>query len=212
MEVSFADGVELFFPHGGIWGALCDSDRPGARGFRLPAEPSGIFGDADAADGTANDELSRLAFRIFFQHRAGVLMRRTLLIFGLVAWSVGFAASRAGAHTDPYSEFQKRRVAAGLTEAAVRRMVAQQLYLSRFIDYRFRPEAQVSDEQVEAYYRDEFSPQIKARNETVPSLDDVDDTIREVLIQRAISDRAAKWLSDSRDRLKIDIVARGSGS
>jgi len=46
----------------------------------------------------------------------------------------------------------------------------------------------------------------------VPPLDDVDDTIREVLIQRAISDRAAKWLTDSRDRLKIDVVAQGSGS
>jgi hypothetical protein len=109
-------------------------------------------------------------------------------------------------------DFQKRCASAGLTEAAVRRMVAQQLYLSRFIDYRFRPEAQVSDEQVEAYYRDEFSPQLKARNEPVPPLDDVDDTIREVLIQRAISDRAAKWLSESRDRLKIDIVSQGSGS
>jgi hypothetical protein len=109
-------------------------------------------------------------------------------------------------------DFQKRRASAGLTEAAVRRMVAQQLYLSRFIDYRFRPEAQVSDEQVEAYYRDEFSPQLKARNEPVPPLDDVDDTIREVLIQRAISDRAAKWLNESRDRLKIDIVSPGSDS
>jgi hypothetical protein len=109
-------------------------------------------------------------------------------------------------------EFQKRRASAGLTEAAVRRTVAQQLYLSRFIDYRFRPEAQVSDEQVEAYYRDEFSGQLKARNEAVPALDDVEDTIREVLIQRAISERAAKWLNDSRDRLKIDIVAQGSGS
>lgn len=109
-------------------------------------------------------------------------------------------------------DFQKRCASAGLTEAAVRRMVAQQLYLSRFIEYRFRPEAQVSDEQVETYYRDEFSPQLKARNEPVPPLDDVDDTIREVLIQREISDRAAKWLSESRDRLKIDIVSQGSGS
>jgi hypothetical protein len=241
-------------------------------------------------------------------------MRRAALIFGLLVWSVGFTANRAGAQTDSYSEFppgagagssssssgssgaqqvdgvavrieddiitesevrelaafqmlvdgkskpraelirelsdqwlirseasatkypqvpaadvdrayeefvkqfpstedfQKRRAAAGLTEAAVRRMVAQQLYLSRFIDYRFRPEAQVSDDQVETYYRDEFWPQIKARNEAVPPLDDVEDTIREVLIQRAISDRAAKWLNDSRDRLKIDIVAQGSGS
>jgi hypothetical protein len=109
-------------------------------------------------------------------------------------------------------DFQKRCASAGLTEAAVRRMVSQQLYLSRFIDYRFRPEAQVSDEQVETYYRDEFSPQLKVRDEPVPPLDDVDETIREVLIQRAISDRAAKWLSESRDKLKIDIVAPGSGS
>jgi hypothetical protein len=70
----------------------------------------------------------------------------------------------------------------------------------------------VSDEQVETYYRDEFSPQLKARNEPVPPLDDVDETIREVLIQRAISDRAAKWLGESRDKLKLDIVSPGSGS
>lgn len=109
-------------------------------------------------------------------------------------------------------EFEKRRAEVGLTEAAVRRLIAQQLYLSRFIDYRFRPEAQVSDEQVDAYYQNEFAPQLKARKESVPPLDDVEDTIREVLIQRAINDRATKWLDDTRDRLRIDIVSQGSGS
>jgi hypothetical protein len=109
-------------------------------------------------------------------------------------------------------EFEKRCAEVGLTEAAVRRLIALQLYLSRFIDYRFRPEAQVSDEQVEAYYRDEFAPQLKARNEPVPPLDEVEDTIREVLIQRAINDRATKWLDDTRDRLPIDVVSQGSGS
>ncbi len=109
-------------------------------------------------------------------------------------------------------EFKKRCAAAGLTEAAVRRMLARQLYLSRFIDYRFRPSAQVSDEQVEAYYKNEFTPQLKARNQPVPPLDDVDDTIREVLIQRAINERATKWLDGSRDALRIDIISPGSGS
>lgn len=109
-------------------------------------------------------------------------------------------------------EFEKRCAKVGLAEAAVRRLIAQQLYLSRFIDYRFRPEAQVSDEQVDAYYRDEFAPQLKARNEPVPPLDEVEDTIREVLIQRAINDRATKWLDDTRDRLRIDFVSQGSGS
>ena len=53
-------------------------------------------------------------------------------------------------------EFKKRCAAAGLTEAAVRRMLEQQLYLSRFLDYRFRPAAQVDAKQIETYYNDEF--------------------------------------------------------
>ena len=95
---------------------------------------------------------------------------------------------------------------------AVRRMIQQQLYLSRFIDYRFRPAAQVTDQQVADYYRDEFVPQLKARNAEIPALDDVEDTIREVLIQRAISDREEKWLNESRPRLRFDIVSKAGGS
>lgn len=106
-------------------------------------------------------------------------------------------------------EFEKRCVAAGLTEAAVRRMLAQQLYLSRFLDYRFRPAAQVDDKQVETYYNDEFAPQLKSRGQPVPPLDAVEDSIREVLVQRAIGDRAAQWMDDSRARLRIDVMPEG---
>jgi hypothetical protein len=108
------------------------------------------------------------------------------------------------------AEFEKRRAAAGLTELAIRRMIEQQLYLARFIDYRFRPAAQVDEKQIAAYYNDEFAPQLKARGDKVPALEDVEDTIREVLIQRAISDRANKWLDDTRSSLRIDIVAEGA--
>ncbi len=109
-------------------------------------------------------------------------------------------------------EFQKRRVAVGLSDAAVRRMLAQQFYLAHFIDYRFRAAAQVDDKQVEAYYNDEFAPQLKAKGQPVPLLEEVDDTIREVLIQRAITERATKWLDDTRQRLKIDVSPQRSGS
>jgi hypothetical protein len=109
-------------------------------------------------------------------------------------------------------EFQTRCTAAGVTEAGVRRMLEEQLYLSRFIDFRFRPAAQISDEDVEKYYNQEFSPQLKARGELAPALDDVSDTIREVLIQRAISERATKWLDATREHLKIDVVTQGDRS
>ncbi len=108
--------------------------------------------------------------------------------------------------------FQQKCAAAGLSEAAVRRLVQQQLYLARFIDYRFRPAAQVTDQQVADYYRDTFVPQLQARHSEIPLLDDVDDTIREVLIQRAISDRETKWLDETRGRLKIDVMSKDGGS
>ena len=67
-------------------------------------------------------------------------------------------------------------------------------------------------EQIEAYYQNEFVPQLKARSEAVPPLEDVEDTIREVLIQREISERAKKWLDDTRERLKIEILPEGAAS
>lgn len=106
-------------------------------------------------------------------------------------------------------DFAKRCAAAGITGASARRMVGQQLYLARFLDYRFRPAAQVTDAQIEAYYRDEFSAQLKAKGAPIPALASVEDTIREVLIQREIDDRSAKWLDDTRGRLALDIVAHG---
>jgi hypothetical protein len=109
-------------------------------------------------------------------------------------------------------EFNRRCAALGLSEAAIRRLLQQQLYLSRFLDRRFRPAAQVDHEQIEAYYENEFAPQLKARSEAVPPLDDVEDTIREVLIQRAITERSKKWLDDTRDRLRIEILPEGAAS
>ena len=53
-------------------------------------------------------------------------------------------------------EFQKRLNAADLTEAAVKRILAQQLYLAHFLEYRFRAAAQIDDQEVEKYYNDEF--------------------------------------------------------
>ena len=108
-------------------------------------------------------------------------------------------------------DFEKHCDEVGLTEAAVRRNLEQQLYLSRFIDYRFRAAAQVDSAQIESYYRDEFTPQLKARGDPVPPLDDVADTIREVLTQRAIGARAAHWLDDTRARLRVDVVPQGAG-
>jgi hypothetical protein len=104
-------------------------------------------------------------------------------------------------------QFKARCADVGLSDSGVRRLLAQQLYLSRFLDFRFRPAAQVDDQQITAYYKDEFVPQLQKRGGPVPPLEDVEDTIREVLIQRAISNRATSWLDDTRERLRIDVIS-----
>jgi len=105
-------------------------------------------------------------------------------------------------------DFKQRCQAVGLSDSAVRRLLEQQAYLSRFLDYRFRPSAQVDDKQIEAYYREEFEPQLKSRHEPVPPLEDVEETIREVLVQRLITERANQWLNEAREHLRIDIVSQ----
>lgn len=110
------------------------------------------------------------------------------------------------------ADFKARCAAVGLTNSALRRILGEQIYLSRFLDYRFRPAIRVDEKQVEAYYEDEFAAVLRKRGQPVPPLDDVDEEIREVLTQLAINDRAAKWLDDARERLKIDVVSPGGAS
>jgi hypothetical protein len=109
-------------------------------------------------------------------------------------------------------EFQKQLESVGLTEKEVRRLLADQLYFARFLDYRFRPAAQVDDAQVDAYYRDEFVPALSAKGQTAPPLEEVEDRIREVLIERAITERAEKWLDETRQQLRIEIPEGGGGT
>jgi hypothetical protein len=106
-------------------------------------------------------------------------------------------------------EFQKRAAEVGLTQSDIRRLLAKQLYLSRFLDYRFRPAAQVDQKQIEAYYNDQLVPELKQQGQPVPPLADVQDAIEEVLVQRVITDRASAWLKETRARLKVDILDQG---
>lgn len=92
----------------------------------------------------------------------------------------------------------------GLSEAAVKCLLERQLLLARYLDYKFRPAAQVEAEEVERYYRETLLPQLLARGQPAPPLADVEEQIREVLTQREISERAARWLDETRQRLRIE--------
>jgi hypothetical protein len=108
--------------------------------------------------------------------------------------------------------FQQKIAQAGLTPAAVRRELELQLYLNRYLDYKFRAAAQVTENQIQDYYRGEFAREVRAKGQTLPPLDDVHADIHRLLTERMITDRATKWLDDTRSRLRLEIMPKAGGS
>lgn len=100
--------------------------------------------------------------------------------------------------------FAAREARAGLTAAAIDRQLRRELFVSRYLDYKFRTAALVDADAIEKYYNEQFSSQLKAQGQAVPPLDSVRGQIRELLVQQQISEHATQWLAESRSRLKVE--------
>jgi len=100
----------------------------------------------------------------------------------------------------------------GLPPNDVRELLARQIYVERYIDYKFRPSVQIEPADIEAYYQKELLPELSKKNQPAPAQADVEDQIREVLVQRKISDLTAKWLDETKSRLKIELTPAGASS
>ena len=91
-----------------------------------------------------------------------------------------------------------------LREADLRSLVAEQLYLSAYLDSRFRPAVQIEPQAIDDYYATTLVPQARIRGETPPPLESVRESIRELLIQRGINEQADRWLKERRARLHVE--------
>jgi parvulin-like peptidyl-prolyl isomerase len=101
-------------------------------------------------------------------------------------------------------EYEARKKQVGLTDADIKNMVAAQLYLSNYLDSRFRPSAKIEPKDVEDFYDKAVIPRAQARGQTPPSLEAARDYIREALIQSSIDEQAERWLNESRGRVHVE--------
>jgi parvulin-like peptidyl-prolyl isomerase len=111
---------------------------------------------------------------------------------------------RVGKSFTSPEEYDARKRQVGLTDAEVRNLVGAQLYLSNYLDSRFRPSAQVSAKDIEDFYQKAVIPRAQVRGQAPPSLDAARDYIQEALVQRSIGEQADRWLNESRARVKVD--------
>lgn len=93
----------------------------------------------------------------------------------------------------------------GLSATQVRQLLNRQIYVERYVDYKFRPSVQIESAAIDAYYKKELLPELAKKNQPAPDRAAVEAQIRELLTQRIISDQTLKWLDDTKSRLKIDI-------
>jgi len=97
----------------------------------------------------------------------------------------------------------------GISATQVSQMLSRQIYDERYVDYKFRPSVQVEAADIDKYYKQELLPELAKKNQPAPAPASVEEQIRELLIQRGISDLTVKWLDDTKSRLKIEMDTTG---
>jgi hypothetical protein len=94
---------------------------------------------------------------------------------------------------------------AGIPPEALREAVVAEIRLSEFIIQRFRQFIRVSDEELEAYYREVFLPAQKAANGNAPPLDAVSNELRREIVGAKLDTEVTAWLQDLRRRSDVEI-------
>ena len=108
--------------------------------------------------------------------------------------------------------FEARLKKLGLDDVMVKNELRTQLYLSDFIEYRFRPGVEISDEQVNHYYQSELAPEMANQKQPMTPLTDVASQIRELLAEKEVDRRANDWIAEARSRLRIHVTSGAAGT
>jgi hypothetical protein len=100
--------------------------------------------------------------------------------------------------------FRAALVQYGITEDDLKNRLLWQLTLVRFIDVRFRPGVQISDDDIRNYFNDHLRPLLLEQHpRQAPSLDDYRSTVEQTLIEQGANEQVEQWLKEARRRTRI---------
>jgi hypothetical protein len=97
----------------------------------------------------------------------------------------------------------------GLTEGEVRRLVANQIDVLRFMELRMRPLARVTRQEIEDYYTSTLVPQVKAKGQTPEPEAQVAGQIRALLAEQKMNEEMDKWLQTLRAQSNVQVLWDG---
>jgi hypothetical protein len=117
---------------------------------------------------------------------------------------VGRSLERLKSSFSSPAEFENRKKLSGLSDADIVHMLESQLYLSNYLDSRFRPSIQIDPKAIDEFYQSRVVPRAESRGQKPPKLEAAREYIQEFLVQQAINDHTDQWLKEARVRLHIE--------
>jgi hypothetical protein len=102
-------------------------------------------------------------------------------------------------------EFQQRLQRVGLTSEKLDEIIEQRLKMEKYLDFRFRNFVVISQKEIADYYRDVYTPRVKARlpGRIVPPLEQVRDEIEKTLMETKIESDTDAFLDTARERAEV---------
>jgi parvulin-like peptidyl-prolyl isomerase len=101
------------------------------------------------------------------------------------------------------AELNQRLKEVGLTLAGLRQLVTRQRMVLTYVDERLGAKVFVSTEDIEAYYRDFLTPELKKLNQPVPPVEQVREQIRAVLREQRLNREIDSWTDELRRKADI---------
>lgn len=93
-----------------------------------------------------------------------------------------------------------------MTMIQFRSFIRARVGVNKFVDLRFEPFIVILPGEIQAYYEEEYVPQLKENDQPVPDLSLVEDMIRELLTVRRTREQLESWVDSARERSQVQIL------
>lgn len=132
------------------------------------------------------------------------LMEREARRYPLEAPSEEEIEATLGALRDRFSSpdaYRTTLLRLGIAEDYLRKRIRRELVVDRYLDHRFRPLVQVTQRQVEDYYRTVLLPVLDAGS--TAAFGEVESLIRGILLERDLNRRIDEWVDELKSAARI---------
>ena len=99
--------------------------------------------------------------------------------------------------------FSTRLDELGLDEEGLRQVLARQIMVLIYVEERLGARIFVGLDEIQSYYNEVFVPDLKARGESVPPIEEVREELRVVLREQRLNEEIERWTEELRQEADV---------